>query len=190
VEPVLSPILRCFSFERRMGVSSRYFWRVVMPMYISRPHLILNYSQRCSEPIEIANFASADEAAAELLALILAEKFVDDLQAISTYENFLNHAMAKYGPIEQVRWNFGITIDYALTYYLLGEVDVCLRELAGVLQNPRLPGPFRSEIEPAYTDAMQDPSRLRGHIAAWERRNRMAILGLETPDGGRVSSPG
>ncbi len=67
-------------------------------------------------------------------------------------------------------------VDLALTHYLLGNVDQCIKILER-LPLEDLPPPFRANIVPFFTELRTSPADAASRLQAWEREN-VERLGL------------
>jgi hypothetical protein len=96
----------------------------------------------------------------------------------------LNYLRRVRGPkefLKHVGWMAGNTtlnfnVDLALTHYVLGDVDRCIKILQD-LPLEDLPLPLRANIVPFFTELMTRPSDAASRVRAWEREN-VERLGL------------
>ena len=83
--------------------------------------------------------------------------------------------------LKHVGWMAGNTmlnfrVDLALTHYLLGNVDQCIKILER-LPLEELAAPIRLHIVPFFTELQTSPADAASRLQAWEREN-VERLGL------------
>jgi hypothetical protein len=164
-------LLRGFVFERTLAKEMYYLWRVVMPLYRPANFIILNYSKRISKGEYIRLTQQELSQAAERIASIMSPGHLSYLRRVRGPKEFLKH----------VGWVKGNTtlnfkVDLALTYYMLGSVDQCLKIL-GDLPLEELPPPLRANIVPFFAELRTNPADAASRVQAWEREN-IERLGL------------
>ena len=163
-------ILRGFLFERTLSKDMYYLWRVITPLYMPANPLFLDYSDRISKGYLRLTREAVDETA-EHIASIMSPGHLSYLRRVRGPKEFLKH----------VGWMAGNTmlnfrVDLALTHYLLGNVDQCIRILER-LPLKDLPPPFRVHIVPFFTELRTNPADAAARLQAWEREN-VERLGL------------
>ena len=169
-------ILRGFAFERTLSKDMYYLWRVITPLYMPANRLFLDYSKRISKGYLRLTREGLDETA-ERVASIMSPGHLSYLRRVRGPKEFLKH----------VGWMAGNTmlnfrVDLALTHYLLGNVDQCIKILER-LPLEDLPPPFRVHIVPFFTELRTSPEDAASRLQAWER-DTVERLGLaETMSG-------
>ena len=163
-------ILRGFMFERTLSKDMYYLWRVITPLYMPANLLFLDYSDRISKGYLRLTREGLDETA-ERIASIMSPGHLSYLRRVRGPKEFLKH----------VGWMAGNTmlnfrVDLALTHYLLGNVDQCVKILER-LPLEDLPPPFRVHIVPFFTELRTRPAAAAARLQAWEREN-VERLGL------------
>ncbi len=169
-------ILRGFVFERTLSKDMYYLWRVITPLYKPANPVFLTYSDRISKGYLQLTREALDETA-ERIASIMSPGHLSYLRRVRGPKEFLKH----------VGWMAGNTmlnfrVDLALTHYLLGNVDECIKILER-LPLEDLPPPFRVRIVPFFAELRTRPAAAAARLQAWEREN-VERLGLaETMSG-------
>jgi hypothetical protein len=164
-------LLRGFVFERTLVKEMYYLWRVIMPLYRPANFIILSYSDRISKGEYIRLTRQELSQTAERVAAIMSPGHLSYLRRVRGPKEFLKH----------VGWMKGNTtlnfrVDLALTHYMLGNVDQCLKILEG-LPLGELPPPLRANIVPFFTELRTSPVDAASRVQAWEREN-IQRLGL------------
>jgi hypothetical protein len=116
---------------------------------------------------------------AERIASIMSPGHLSYLRRVRGPKEFLKH----------VGWMAGNTmlnfrVDLALTHYLLGNVDQCIKILER-LPLEELAAPIRSHIVPFFTELRTNPADAAARLQAWEREN-VERLGLAETMSGAV----
>ena len=164
-------ILRGFLFERTLSKDMYYLWRVITPLYMPANPIFLDYSKRLPKSRYFPlTRETLDETAAHI-ASIMSPGHLSYLRRVRGPKEFLKH----------VGWMAGNTtlnfrVDLALTHYLLGNVDECVKILER-LPLEDLPPPFRVHIVPFFTELRTSPADAAARLQAWEREN-VERLGL------------
>jgi hypothetical protein len=164
-------VLRGFAFERTLSKDMYYLWRVITPLYMPANLLFLDYSKRISKGGYLRLTREGLDETAEHIASIMSPGHLSNLRRVRGPKEFLKH----------VGWMAGNTtlnfrVDLALTHYLLGDVDQCIKILERLpLEN--LPDPFRVHIVPFFTELRTSPADAASRLQAWEREN-VERLGL------------
>jgi hypothetical protein len=169
-------ILRGFAFERTLSKDMYYLWRVITPLYRPANPVFLTYSDRISKGYLRLTREALDETA-EHIASIMSPGHLSNLRRVRGPKEFLKH----------VGWMAGNTnfrVDLALTHYLLGNVDQCIKILER-LPLEDLPPPFRVHIVPFFTELRTRPAAAAARLQAWEREN-VERLGLAETMSGAV----
>jgi hypothetical protein len=171
-------ILRGFAFERTLSKDMYYLWRVITPLYMPANPLFLDYSDRISKGYLRLTREGLDETA-ERIASIMSPGHLSYLRRVRGPKEFLKH----------VGWMAGNTmlnfrVDLALTHYLLGNVDQCIKILER-LPLEELAAPIRSHIVPFFTELRTNPAYAAARLQAWEREN-VERLGLAETMSGAV----
>jgi hypothetical protein len=171
-------ILRGFAFERTLSKDMYYLWRVITPLYMPANPLFLDYSDRISKGYLRLTREGLDETA-ERIASIMSPGHLSYLRRVRGPKEFLKH----------VGWMAGNTmlnfrVDLALTHYLLGNVDQCIKILER-LPLEELAAPIRSHIIPFFTELRTSPANAAARLQAWEREN-VERLGLAETRSGAV----
>jgi hypothetical protein len=152
-----------------------YLWRVSTPLYMPANLLFLDYSKRISKGGYLRLTREGLDETAEHIASIMSPGHLSYLRRVRSPKEFLKH----------VGWMAGNTnfrVDLALTHYLLGNVDQCIKILER-LPLEDLPPPFRIRIVPFFTELRTRPAAAAARLQAWEREN-VERLGLaETMSG-------
>jgi hypothetical protein len=164
-------ILRGFVFERTLVKEMYYLWRVITPLYKPANPIFLTYSDRISKGGYFRLTREALDETAEHIASIMSPGHLSYLRRVRGPKEFLKH----------VGWMAGNTmlnfrVDLALTHYLLGDVDQCIKILEH-LPLEDLPPPFRVHIVPFFTELRTSPADAASRLQAWEREN-VERLGL------------
>ena len=172
-------ILRGFLFERTLSKDMYYLWRVITPLYRPANPVFLTYSDRISKGYLRLTREGLDETA-ERIASIMSPGHLSYLRRVRGPKEFLKH----------VGWMAGNTmlnfrVDLALTHYLLGNVDQCIKILER-LPLEDLPPPFRVHIVPFFTELRTRPAAAASRLQAWEREN-VERLGLAESMSGEVA---
>jgi len=172
-------ILRGFLFERTLSKDMYYLWRVITPLYRPANPVFLTYSDRISKGYLRLTREGLDETA-ERIASIMSPGHLSYLRRVRGPKEFLKH----------VGWMAGNTmlnfrVDLALTHYLLGNVDQCIKILEP-LPLEDLPPPFRVHIVPFFTELRTRPAAAASRLQAWEREN-VERLGLAESMSGEVA---
>ena len=172
-------ILRGFLFERTLSKDMYYLWRVITPLYMPANPIFLDYSKRLPKSRYFPlTRETLDETAAHI-ASIMSPGHLSYLRRVRGPKEFLKH----------VGWMAGNTmlnfrVDLALTHYLLGNVDQCIKILERLpLEN--LAAPIRSNIIPFFTELRTSPEDAASRLQAWEREN-VERLGLAETMSGEV----
>jgi hypothetical protein len=170
-------ILRGFLFERTLSKDMYYLWRVITPLYKPANPIFLTYSKRLSKSEYFRLTREGLDETAERIASIMSPGHLSYLRRVRGPKEFLKH----------VGWMAGNTtlnfrVDLALTHYLLGNVDQCVKILER-LPLEDLPPPFRVHIVPFFAKLRTSPAAAAARLQAWEREN-VERLGLaETMSG-------
>lgn len=162
-------ILRGFLFERTLSKDMYYLWRVITPLYKPANPVFLTYSKRLSKSRYFRLTRETLDETAEHIASIMSPGHLSYLRRVRGPKEFLKH----------VGWMAGNTsfrVDLALTHYLLGNVDQCIKILER-LPLEDLPPPFRVHIVPFFTELRTSPADAASRLQAWEREN-VERLGL------------
>ena len=164
-------ILRGFAFERTLSKDMYYLWRVITPLYMPANLLFLDYSKRISKGGYLRLTREGLDETAERIASIMSPGHLSYLRRVRGPKEFLKH----------VGWMAGNTmlnfrVDLALTHYLLGNVDQCVKILER-LPLEDLPPPFRVHIVPFFAELRTSPADAASRLQAWEREN-VERLGL------------
>jgi hypothetical protein len=165
-------LLRGFVFERTLLKEMYYLWRVITPLYLPANRIYLNYSKRISKGGRYFRLTreGLDETA-EHIASVMSPGHLSYLRRVRGPKEFLKH----------VGWMAGNTmlsfrVDLALTHYLLGDADQCLKILERLPLEDLAP-PFRANIVPFFTELRTSPADAASRLQAWEREN-VERLGL------------
>ena len=170
-------ILRGFAFERTLSKDMYYLWRVITPLYRPANPVFLTYSDRISKGGYLRLTREGLDETAERIASIMSPGHLSYLRRVRGPKEFLKH----------VGWMAGNTmlnfrVDLALTHYLLGNVDQCVKILER-LPLEDLPPPFRVHIVPFFAELRTSPADAASRLQAWER-DTVERLGLaETMSG-------
>ena len=172
-------ILRGFLFERTLSKDMYYLWRVITPLYMPANLLFLDYSKRISKGGYLRLTREGLDETAERIASIMSPGHLSYLRRVRGPKEFLKH----------VGWMAGNTmlnfrVDLALTHYLLGNVDQCIKILER-LPLEDLPPPFRVHIVPFFKELRTRPADAACRLQAWEREN-VERLGLAETVSGTV----
>lgn len=164
-------ILRGVLLERTTEKEMYYLWRVITPLYRPSNTIILNYSERIPNGEKFRLTRQGLNQASERIAAILSPRHLSYLHRVRGPKEFLKH----------VGWMAGNTtlnfnVDLALTYYLLGDVDRCIK-IFEALPLGELPPPLRANIVPFVTELRTSPADAASRVQAWEREN-VERLGL------------
>jgi hypothetical protein len=180
-------ILRGFMFERTLSKDMYYLWRVITPLYMPANPVFLDYSKRLSKSRYFRLTRETLDETAEHIASIMSPGHLSYLRRVRGPKEFLKH----------VGWMAGNTmlnfrVDLALTHYLLGNVDQCIKILERLpLEN--LAAPIRAHIVPFFTELQTSPADAASRLQAWER-DTVERLGLaETMSGemaGKIRTAG
>ena len=157
-----------------------YLWRVITPLYMPANLLFLDYSKRISKGGYLRLTREGLDETAERIASIMSPGHLSYLRRVRGPKEFLKH----------VGWMAGNTmlnfrVDLALTHYLLGNVDQCIKILER-LPLEDLPPPFRVHIVPFFTELRTRPADAASRLQAWEREN-VERLGLAETTSGKVA---
>jgi len=172
-------ILRGFLFERTLSKDMYYLWRVITPLYRPANPVFLTYSKRISKSRYFQLTREALDETAEHIASIMSPGHLSYLRRVRGPKEFLKH----------VGWMAGNTmlnfrVDLALTHYLLGNVDQCIKILERLPLEDLAP-PFRAHIVPFFTELRTSPADAASRLQAWEREN-VERLGLAETVSGAV----
>jgi hypothetical protein len=164
-------ILRGFLFDRTLSKDMYYLWRVITPLYMPANPIFLDYSKRMSKGRYFRLTRETLDETAEHVASIMSPGHLSYLRRVRGPKEFLKH----------VGWMAGNTglnfrVDLALTHYLLGNVDQCIKILER-LPLEDLPLPFRVHIVPFFAELRTSPAAAAARLQAWEREN-VERLGL------------
>jgi hypothetical protein len=180
-------ILRGFMFERTLSKDMYYLWRVITPLYMPANPVFLDYSKRLSKSRYFRLTRGTLDETAEHIASVMSPGHLSYLRRVRGPKEFLKH----------VGWMAGNTmlnfrVDLALTHYLLGNVDQCIKILERLpLEN--LAAPIRAHIVPFFTELQTSPADAASRLQAWER-DTVERLGLaETMSGemaGKIRTAG
>jgi hypothetical protein len=146
-----------------------YLWRVITPIYRPDNPIFLTYSKKMKGGYFQLTRQGLDQTA-ERIAAILSPGHLGYLRRVRGPKEFLKH----------VAWMTGNTMpnfnmDLALTHYLLGNVDQCIKILESILEN--LHPILRAKIVPFFTELKTNPQGAASMVQAWEREN-IERLGL------------
>jgi hypothetical protein len=131
IVPPTEHILRCFVFERTPYKGLFYFWRVVMPLWVPLPTLMLDYGKRLLNGAYVNLQPTDFHAAVRELKLAISQGELTYLQSISGPAEFLSEAskLPRYSEMGPFFCRFQL----ALNLYLVGQLQpalVILDELA------------------------------------------------------------
>lgn len=160
-------ILRGFCFQGTRRKSTFSFYQVVMPLYTYRDHLYLSYSE--------------DLTKTKRVHLVTEEIDTISEQVLKMVDESLPHLRSIRGPKEFLEWNswmvsadrYHITIDLALTHFMLGDAQLCLKILEDLTVGSSLE-PDRDgneNLKPFIHELRTEPSMAAQRIHAWERAN-------------------
>jgi hypothetical protein len=172
-------ILRGFLFDRTLSKDMYYLWRVITPLYTPANRLYLEYSKRLSKSEYFRLTREGLDETAERIVSIMSPGHLSYLRRVRGPKEFLKH----------VGWMAGNTmlnfrVDLALTHYMLGNVDRCIKILER-LPLEELPLPFRVHIVPFFAELRTRPAAAAARLQAWEREN-VERLGLTKTMSGEV----
>jgi hypothetical protein len=170
-------ILRGFLFERTLSKDMYYLWRVITPLYKPANPVFLTYSKRLSKSRYFRLTRETLDETAEHIASIMSPGHLGYLRRVRGPKEFLKHVGWMAG-------NANFRVDLALTHYLLGNVDQCIKILER-LPLEDLPPPFRVHIVPFFTELRTSPADAAARLQAWEREN-VERLGLAETVSGAV----
>jgi hypothetical protein len=124
IVPPTEHILRCFMFERTPYKGLFYFWRVIMPLWVPLPTLMLDYSKRLSNGSYVSLAPSDLLESVRSLTLAISQGELTYLQGISGPVEFLSEASAfasysEGGP-------FFCRFQLAVNLCLVGDLQPCL----------------------------------------------------------------
>ncbi len=164
-------ILRAFVFDRTLSKEMYNLWRVITPLYKPANRLYLTYSATISKGGYIRLTREGLDETVERITSVMSPGHLSYLRRVRGPKEFLKH----------VGWMAGNTslnfrVDLALTHYLLGDVDQCLKILEG-LPLEDLNAPLRANIIPFFTELRTSPADAASRLQAWEREN-VERLGL------------
>ncbi len=164
-------LLRGFVFERTLEKEMYYLWRVITPLYRPANPIFLTYSKRMSKGEKVRLNRQELSQTVERIAAIMSPGHLSYLRRVRGPKEFLKH----------VGWMTGnampnFNVDLALTHYLLGDVDQCIKILKG-LRLEDLPPPLRANIVPFFTELRTNPVDAASRVQGWEREN-VERLGL------------
>src|SRR5258708_18855886 len=170
-------ILRGFAFERTLSKDMYYLWRVITPLYKPANPVFLTYSKRISKGGYLRLTREGLDETAERIASIMSPGHLSYLRRVRGPKEVLKH----------VGWMAGNTmlnfrVDLALTHYLLGNVDQCIKILEP-LPLEDLPPPFRVHIVPFFAELRTRPAAAAARLQAWERGNVESLGFAETMSG-------
>jgi hypothetical protein len=94
IVPPTEHILRGFMFERTPYKGLFYFWRVIMPLWVPLPTLMLDYSKRLSNGSYVSLAPSDLLESVRSLTLAISQGELTYLQGISGPVEFLSEASA------------------------------------------------------------------------------------------------
>jgi hypothetical protein len=148
-----------------------YLWRVIMPLYRPVNSVILNYSERISKGGKFRITRQSLSQAAEHVLAAISPGHLSYLRRVRGPKEFLKH----------VGWMAGNTtlnfnVDLALTHYLLGEVDQCIKILERLALDDLSPS-LRANIVPFFKELTSRPADAASRVQTWEREN-VERLGL------------
>jgi hypothetical protein len=158
-------------FERTLEKEMYYLWRVITPLYLPVNRVFLDYSDRIPKGEKFRLRRQGLDQTTERIAALMSPGHLSYLRRVRGPKEFLKH----------VSWMAGNTMpnfnmDLALTHYLLGNVDQCIKILEGIpLEN--LHPVLRAKIVPFYTELRTNPQDAASRVQAWEREN-VERLGL------------
>jgi hypothetical protein len=131
-------IIKCFVFERTPYKGLFYFWRVVLPLYTPFPILTLGYGRRLARGGYIDLGGAEFEQSVAHLAGIISQGELEDLRSIRSPQNFLDRFG---GPAAKEGYTPGIyAFHAALTYYLVGNMQLCIDILEEFASEDIYPG--------------------------------------------------
>jgi hypothetical protein len=164
-------LLRGFVFERTLEKEMYYLWRVIMPLYRPANTIILNYSKRISKGEKFRLSRSGLNRTAERIAAVMSPGHLGYLRRVRGPKEFLKH----------VNWMTGNTtvnfnVDLALTHYMLGNVDECIKTFESIpLEN--IPAGVCAYMVPFITELRTNPVDAASRVQSWERES-IKTLGL------------
>ena len=141
--------------------------------------LFLDYSKRISKGGYLRLTREGLDETAEHIASIMSPGHLSYLRRVRGPKEFLKHVGCMAG---NTMLNF--RVDLALTHYLLGNVDQCIKILERLPLEDLAP-PFRAHIVPFFTELRTSPADAASRLQAWEREN-VERLGLAETVSGAV----
>jgi hypothetical protein len=167
-------VLRGFVFERTLKKGMYYLWRVVMPLYPPTHTIILDYSKRISKGEYLRLNRRELNQAAERITAIISPGHLSYLRRLRGPKEFLKHVRRMAG---NTMLNF--KVDLALTHYMAGDADQCMKILAGLPLEDLHPA-LRANIVPFFTELKTSPEDAASRVQAWERQNVERLSLAET----------
>jgi hypothetical protein len=164
-------LLRGFLFERTLEKDTYYLWRVIMPLYRPANTIILNYSKRISKGEKFQLTRQGLNQTSERIAAIMSPGHLSYLRRVHGPKQFLKHVSWMTG---NTMMNFNV--DLALTHYMLGNVDDCIKIFKSI-RLETLPPSLHAKVVPFFTELTANPVDAASRVRAWERDN-IERLGL------------
>ena len=167
-------IIRGFLFEKATEKDMYFLWQVIMPLYRPSNTIVLNYSSRI--PDGTWKFHLSKERIAEVseqVRQVIHDGHLEHLRTVRRPSDFLDH----------ISWMIGNTtvtfrIDLALTHYLLGNADQCLRILKALPVESKITTRLHADLVTTLVQALEeDPATVTPRIERWEGKN-VERLGL------------
>ena len=158
-------------FERTLEREMYYLWRVLTPLYVPVNRVFLDYSARIFKGEKFRLRRQGLDQIAERIAATMSPGHLSYLRRVRGPKEFLKHVAWMTG---NTTLNFNV--DLALTHYMLGEVDQCIKILGGLALEDS-PPPLRAHIVPFFTELKTSPADAASRVRAWEREN-VERLGL------------
>src|SRR5262249_33741445 len=114
------------------------------------------------------------DGAAERIASIISPEHLSYLRRVRGPKEFLKHVSWMAG---NTMLNFNV--DLALTHYVAGDVDQCIKILAGLPLEDLHPT-LRANIVSFFTELRTSPNDAASRVQAWERENVERLRLAET----------
>lgn len=160
-------VLRGYALNATSQKDHADLWKVVLPLHRPFPYVIFNYSSIVPGP-SASRFCVAPPISEDGLRVLSSaiERHLAQLRVVESPSDFLAHIARMSGNRSD-----SVQLDFALTHYLIGNVDVAHRILRSLEASPDTVPERRGVVQQALDRLEADPASLRALIDHWRDEN-------------------